>query len=309
MDINLANRVNNLCVDFFNNLPKTGKPILNQEWTVLTCFVQKTNDNLEVVSLGTGTKCLGQHQLSTRGDILNDSHAEVMARRGFVRYLYHEIRKTKNNDSIFELSHINDRFKLKENINFLIFTTHSPCGDASIFPRENNCDEPDRKKPKIDSSDDYGKVFTGAKIFNTKECDRFDPMIQDEGKLRIKPGRGIRTLSMSCSDKIAKWCVTGVQGALLMSILESPIFVDGLIFQVNTVCDIKASKRAFYERFDENNLVDGLFKLHKIEVFEASEGKQFGFVKSEQNTDLRACPTSTVWCKVPRRYLHFNLFL
>ena len=42
--------------------------------------------------------------------------------------------------------------------------------------------------------------------------------------LRTKPGRGERTLSMSCSDKIMKWNAVGAQGALLAHFLSSPIY-------------------------------------------------------------------------------------
>ncbi len=49
------------------------------------------------------------------------------------------------------------------------------------------------------------------------------------GALRIKPGRGDRTISMSCSDKIARWNVVGVQGALLSHLLEKPIYVDSIV--------------------------------------------------------------------------------
>ena len=41
------------------------------------------------------------------------------------------------------------------------------------------------------------------------------------GSLRIKPGRGFRTISMSCSDKMMKWCVLGLQGGLLANLVGS----------------------------------------------------------------------------------------
>lgn len=51
-----AKRVAQHCIDTFDGIPRTGKPIDNKEWTVLSgilLFNERTDD-LQVVSLGTG---------------------------------------------------------------------------------------------------------------------------------------------------------------------------------------------------------------------------------------------------------------
>ena len=63
---------------------------------------------------------------------------------------------------------------------------------------------------------------------------RQDPLLVSAGyhvteTLRTKPGRGERTLSMSCSDKIMKWCTLGLQGGLLSNLLEKPIYLESIV--------------------------------------------------------------------------------
>lgn len=144
----LSNRIAQLSINHFNSLPKTGKPN-HDEWTVLATILKydKNTDDLVIVALGTGSKCIGAKKMSPNGDILNDSHAEIICRRAFIRYLYNEIKYTFNNNtsSIFIKS---DKLVVKSSLSFHFFSSHMPCGDAAIFPKQ--------------SSEDFGQCLIGA---------------------------------------------------------------------------------------------------------------------------------------------------
>lgn len=170
-----ADRLAKICYQTFESISKTGKPIVEKEWTVLSCIVkyEHATKDLEVVSLGTGTRCIGRSLMSNLGDKLNDSHAEVMCRRGFLLYLYNEITKSieSSETSIFSFNNVKKKFEISINISFHFFTTFAPCGDASIFNIEpSDCDvEPsDSKRRKLEQSDDEHSQksanFTGAKL-------------------------------------------------------------------------------------------------------------------------------------------------
>lgn len=60
---------------------------------VLAGIVMTQGDltNATVISVGTGTKCVGGDHLSVNGASLNDSHAEIVARRGLCVFLYSQL--------------------------------------------------------------------------------------------------------------------------------------------------------------------------------------------------------------------------
>lgn len=166
-------------------------------------------------------------------------------------------------------------FKIKKQVSFHLYTTHTPCGDASIFPKANDPESKDAEdvgaavdasnfvslsKRKLDNPEDVSGVKkskmddsvnndraekieeadagltgdihrTGAKCVPGGEQDSCGEgsCYHTVGVLRTKPGRGERTLSLSCSDKMAKWNIVGMQGALLTLLLKTPVYLSSVI--------------------------------------------------------------------------------
>ena len=56
-------------------------------------------DDLQVLVVATGTKCVDGSKLSSNGQALNDSHAEVLARRAFKKFLLEQIKRFHNQES------------------------------------------------------------------------------------------------------------------------------------------------------------------------------------------------------------------
>lgn len=246
--------------------------------------------------------------MSKNGDILNDSHAEVMCRRGFLRYLFEQINLSiSKEDSIFLFNDDTKRFTMSDEISFHFFTTYAPCGDASIYSTATTDDEPAAKKTKTEPKlhddsigDCVSSNFTGAKIvYKTTDVPQ-DLMVQIIGEIRTKPGRGEPTLSISCSDKMAKWNVLGIQGALIYRFLENPIYISSVTLCDPQFCDVEATERAIWKRFIDTQFICSSSFVVNQPIVQICRGVQFDYAKNEHR---EPAPGSIVWCKIGK-YQH-----
>ncbi|XP_069405712.1 tRNA-specific adenosine deaminase 1 isoform X3 [Ovis canadensis] len=400
-----ADEIAQLCYEHYGSrLPKQGKPEPNREWTLLAAVVkiQLTADQAcdrsdgpvqvtkEVVSMGTGTKCIGQSKMRKSGDILNDSHAEVIARRSFQRYLLHQLHLAAalKEESIFLPGSQRGLWKLRPDLLFVFFSSHTPCGDASIIPMlefedqpccpvsrdwasnpsvetsdnleapedKRKCEDPEspvakkmRLEPRTPGGTAHRQSFgsqekgpnppnvsgsnltaeelasvtgmspsgaqvvdvyrTGAKCVPGEAGDSRKPgaAYHQVGLLRVKPGRGDRTCSMSCSDKLARWNILGCQGALLMHFLEEPIYLSAVVIGKCPYSQ-EAMRRALIGRCQNVSALPEGFGVQEVKIQQSDLlfGQSRCAVqtrKADSPGRLVPCGAAISWSAVPEQPL------
>ncbi|XP_069796642.1 double-stranded RNA-specific adenosine deaminase [Narcine bancroftii] len=194
---------------------------------ILAAIIMKKGDNDlgTTVSLGTGNRCVKGEELSLKGETVNDCHAEIISRRCFIRFLYSELLKynpESTNDSLFMPAQ-DHRLQIKPGITFHLYISTAPCGDGALFDK--SCSEP----PTKEGDESHHPLFE-----NTKQGKLRTKVENGEGTIPVESSdivptwdgiqHGERLRTMSCSDKILRWNVLGLQGALLSHFIH-PVYL------------------------------------------------------------------------------------
>lgn len=99
---------------------------------------------------------------------------------------------------------------------------------------------------------------------------------------------------MSCSDKLCKWNLVGLQGALISHFLTQPIFID--TFVICGDCDHDSAQRAIFGRIDHLKIrdLDSKFKLNRPKTVCI----QKNLLNLYKNNNFKPCCTAISWSKL-----------
>lgn len=178
--------------------------------------LDRSLESAQVVCVTTGTKCVKGDFMSINGLALNDCHAEVLARRCLRKFLFEQLQfyaaNPDSNTALFERHPDNDTvggYRLKAGVQFHLYVSTAPCGDSRLFSmQEKTLTEPDRHPNRKARGQLRTKIETGEGTIPITEMHTptWDGIMQGE-----------RLVNMSCSDKVARWNVIGVQGRCTLS--------------------------------------------------------------------------------------------
>ncbi|KAJ0059420.1 hypothetical protein NL108_017618 [Boleophthalmus pectinirostris] len=166
----------------------------------------------QVVALATGTKYRSLDDGEDDGLRVGDGHAEVLCRRALLRFFYDQLELLLQSPSDAGARSVfvpvpggGAVFRLRDHVHLHMFLSCPPCGDARLhWPYHS----PAHKMPTK-------KWRCGVRV----------KVHGGEGTVPCSAHRDRQhKASVSCTDKMAKWCVVGLQGALLSHLVE-PIYL------------------------------------------------------------------------------------
>ena len=230
----------------------------------------------QVIAITTGTKCISGIHLSERGMAINDSHAEVVCRRALIHYLYGQLELCASGRmqlSIFDKGE-DGKYILKPGISFHLYISTSPCGDGRIFsPKEVSASTQDSHpgranrglaRAKIEAGE--GTVLVPPNVIQT-----WDGILQSE-----------RLYTMSCSDKLARWNILGIQGSLL-SLYIQPVYFSSVI--IGSIFNPEHIRRALNQRVSSICPSESPFSPHSPELYGLS---------AESSRNIQKSPTVSI---------------
>uniref|UniRef100_A0A8D8Y6L0 Double-stranded RNA-specific editase 1 n=1 Tax=Cacopsylla melanoneura TaxID=428564 RepID=A0A8D8Y6L0_9HEMI len=221
-----------------------------QSFKVFAGLVLVRNEDFhscQVIAISSGTKFIKGTEMNLRGFCVNDSHAEIICRRAFLFYVYRDLTRflagNRSQDIIVERDPCGRGLRLKDEYSVHLYINTPPCGDARVFHSSDNLkkdSEPDRHPNRLCRGQLRVKIEAGE---GTIPCANSDCFLQTwDGVMG-----GERLKTMSCSDKLMRWNILGLQGSLLTHFIP-PVYLSSIV--LGSSFNFQHMKRAVFERLE-----------------------------------------------------------
>ena len=245
--------------------PRVAQQLGGSEYQTVLATVLVHNENavapeqrLVVASLGVGTKFESDEAVEAarhEGNLVHDGHAEVLARRSLVAFLYRDCRRALvaagGEGLAVKFRAESKRFQIRHGVTFHLYTSSAPCGNSCMRRGAKS----QRERYNADLSEDAWPDTAAHAQFAVKGADLRHVAVLAKslggtpgdgggGDDFVPPGTAVpgtpklATQRACCSAKIARWTALGMEGALLRA-----LFVEADNGPVVRLCSLTVGRK------------------------------------------------------------------